>query len=235
MNYQPQLVSWFRISEPSTVSWHVLTSLKILEVLIPKFHEQTWTQFWQSSTYLKIYFNQYAWPSSSHSHAKDVSTFSHSQGTIPGMMLIPSSMWAEKPVDKRKGENLTWMGLRFAHKSPAQICSPNINALSISVYRLMDVSENKGTPKSSILIGCSIINPPFWGTPILGNTHIREIFGRTQFGPELKMGQNLAPHGCWLPEMQILPSHISIDGALDAPRIRFKPGATWLKNMGLTS
>ena len=27
-------------------------------------------------------------------------------------------------------------------------------------------------PKSSILIGFSIINHPFWGTPILGNTHI---------------------------------------------------------------
>ena len=30
----------------------------------------------------------------------------------------------------------------------------------------MDVSENSGTPKASILIGFSIINNPFWGTPI---------------------------------------------------------------------
>ena len=29
----------------------------------------------------------------------------------------------------------------------------------------MDVSENNGTPESSILIGFSIINHPFWGTP----------------------------------------------------------------------
>ena len=36
----------------------------------------------------------------------------------------------------------------------------------------MDVSENNGTPKSSILIGFSIINHPFWGTPILWNTHM---------------------------------------------------------------
>ena len=36
----------------------------------------------------------------------------------------------------------------------------------------MDVSENSGTPKSSILIGCSIINHPIWGTPIFGNTHM---------------------------------------------------------------
>ena len=34
------------------------------------------------------------------------------------------------------------------------------------------VSENSGIPKSSILIGFSIINHPFWGTPIVGNTHV---------------------------------------------------------------
>ena len=43
----------------------------------------------------------------------------------------------------------------------------------------MDVSENRGTPKSSILIGFSIINHPFWGTPIFGNTHIH---GRKDMG-----------------------------------------------------
>ena len=32
--------------------------------------------------------------------------------------------------------------------------------------------KNRGTPKSSILIGFSLINHPFWGTPIFGNTHI---------------------------------------------------------------
>ena len=36
----------------------------------------------------------------------------------------------------------------------------------------MGVSKNRGTPKSSILIGFSIINHPFWGTPIFGNTHM---------------------------------------------------------------
>ena len=41
----------------------------------------------------------------------------------------------------------------------------------------MDVSENSGTPKSSILIWFSIINHPFWGTPIFGNTHIEVAFG----------------------------------------------------------
>ena len=40
----------------------------------------------------------------------------------------------------------------------------------------MSVSENGGTPKSSILIGISIINHPRWGTTILGNTHIALLF-----------------------------------------------------------
>ena len=36
----------------------------------------------------------------------------------------------------------------------------------------MDVFENRGTPKSSILIGFSIIHHSFWGTTISGNLHI---------------------------------------------------------------
>ena len=36
----------------------------------------------------------------------------------------------------------------------------------------MGVSKNSDTPKSSILIGVSIINHPFWGTPIFGNIHM---------------------------------------------------------------
>ena len=36
----------------------------------------------------------------------------------------------------------------------------------------MGVSKNSGTPRSSILIGFSIINHPFWGIPIFGNTHM---------------------------------------------------------------
>ena len=39
----------------------------------------------------------------------------------------------------------------------------------------MDVSENSGMPKSSILIGYSFINHPFWGTPIFGNTHMSSV------------------------------------------------------------
>ena len=40
----------------------------------------------------------------------------------------------------------------------------------------MVVSKNNGTPQSSILIGFSIINHPFWGTPIFGNIHMDDQF-----------------------------------------------------------
>ena len=43
------------------------------------------------------------------------------------------------------------------------------NRIYIRIYKR--VSENSGTPKSSILIGFSIINHPIWGTPIFGITH----------------------------------------------------------------
>ena len=49
----------------------------------------------------------------------------------------------------------------------------------------MGVSKNNGTPKSSILIGFSIINHLFWGTPIFGNIHVKPppSFGKTgRFG-----------------------------------------------------
>ncbi len=43
---------------------------------------------------------------------------------------------------------------------------------SFKTWQQLDVSKNSGTPKSSILIGFSIINHPFWGTTIFGNTHM---------------------------------------------------------------
>ena len=43
----------------------------------------------------------------------------------------------------------------------------------------MGVSKNSGTPKSSILIGFSIIHHPFWGTPIFGNIHIKKTRCKT--------------------------------------------------------
>ena len=39
----------------------------------------------------------------------------------------------------------------------------------------LGVSENNGTPKSSILIGFSIINHPFWGTSVFGNPQLELV------------------------------------------------------------
>ena len=53
----------------------------------------------------------------------------------------------------------------------------------------LGVSKNRVTPKSSILIGFSIINHPFWDTTIFGNTHLVSGFmcvffvGSTVFPP----------------------------------------------------
>ncbi len=44
--------------------------------------------------------------------------------------------------------------------------------LALYCFQYVGVSKNIGTPKSSILEGVSLINHPFWGTIIFGNTHI---------------------------------------------------------------
>ena len=56
----------------------------------------------------------------------------------------------------------------------AQLQGEAIGVLGILVD--MGVSKNNGTPKSSILIEFSIINHPFWGTPIFGNSHMLDSF-----------------------------------------------------------
>ena len=45
----------------------------------------------------------------------------------------------------------------------------------------MDVLKYSGIPKSSILIGFSIINHPFWGTPIFGNIQMNHWQGSYLF------------------------------------------------------
>ena len=50
--------------------------------------------------------------------------------------------------------------------------SVGVSVASNTSWVDVGVSKNNGTPKSSILIGFSIINHPFWGTPIFGNTHV---------------------------------------------------------------
>ena len=58
----------------------------------------------------------------------------------------------------------------------------------------MGVSENSGTPKSSILTVFSIINHPFWGTPIFGNTHIFVLFFHSPHVEVLKCWKWILKH-----------------------------------------
>ena len=57
--------------------------------------------------------------------------------------------------------------------------------------------KNRGTPKSSILIGFSLINHLFWGVPIVGNTHL------------IKMKS-------WLPQLHGIPHSL----VLSSPALR---------------
>ena len=53
--------------------------------------------------------------------------------------------------------------------------NPTIYIYIYIIYIYMGGSWNRGTPKSFILVGFSLINHPFWGTPIFGNLHIIPI------------------------------------------------------------
>ena len=57
---------------------------------------------------------------------------------------------------------------------------------TLMVFFYMGVSEKRGKtpPKSSIFIGFSFINHPFWGSPIFGNTHIPGPSKRCKSNPK---------------------------------------------------
>ena len=68
-----------------------------------------------------------------------------------------------------------------------------------SLLEQMDVSENSGTPKSSILIGFSIINHPFWDTPIFGNIQISHDHGDATSTAFWKKQSRKFQRGQWNP------------------------------------
>ena len=99
----------------------------------------------------------------------------------------------------------------------------------------MGVSENNGTRKSSILIGLSIINHPFWGTPIFGTPHILVYWSyiclcfffplwEGHFGlatpetPQFPVKRESIPAGLWNRESQ----------KLEAIRILQSPDMNWM-------
>ena len=86
----------------------------------------------------------------------------------------------------------------------------------IQDYTYMDVSENGGTPKSSILIGFSIINHQFWGTPIFGNTHIIQNMRTPILSAGVQKGSVFWPFYSHITTLQLflLPWHLNPNIAL---------------------
>ena len=86
------------------------------------------------------------------------------------MYVLTIYMVLEPPIWKKYAhQNGFFISPRFRrNKKKVKKFFPVIPPLLV----YMGVSSNGGTPQSSILIGFSIINHPFWGTPIFGNTHI---------------------------------------------------------------
>ncbi len=67
---------------------------------------------------------------------------------------------------------------------------------NLGIYSQLGVSKNNSTLKSWILIGFSIINHPFWGTPIFGNIQLIIILQLKNYGRKWKIiKKNAKPCG----------------------------------------
>ena len=85
--------------------------------------------------------------------------------TLPNTNIASETQWSEDEISFRGPVYFRGLLTQFHFA----------NRLTSITFRDMDVSENSGTPKSSILIGFSIKNHPFCGTPIVGNTHMGSL------------------------------------------------------------
>ena len=123
-------------------------------------------------------------------HQKNIGTFSIAnvypilqQGNLhqvlPSTLGFPHSIGTWRPVKVRStciSWRVVWGDFQRGFRGFCTMKYGLFNKDSWNFHGLwqnnphMDVSENSGTPKSSILIGFSIINHPFWGTTISGNT-----------------------------------------------------------------
>ena len=82
--------------------------------------------------------------------------------------IAPSSMMCHTSTAKKHGKNQ----VEVAEPRRNELQTTQLQFVALPVENHVGVSKNRDTPKSSILIGFSIINHPFWGTPIFGNIHV---------------------------------------------------------------
>ena len=98
------------------------------------------------------------------------------------------------------------------HKDFQGIVTTQRNGPFLVQPKYMGVSKNRGTPKSSILKRFSIINHPFWGTPIFGNIHMA-LWIRDGWGDfTLLIGENFTPMitGVFLDPTLLYQSHCDL-------------------------
>ena len=102
-------------------------------------------QFWASSS-------QSGWLATKYTEPTKIEDFDN-------LVLFTNISFTEVLFScEKKTRSFFKMGESSAHRLWSGILSTDL------IY--LGVSKNDGTPKSSILIGFSIINHPFWGTPI---------------------------------------------------------------------
>ena len=92
----------------------------------------------------------------------------------PSTIWIPINHYGMSQPTNRTGASSDWQG-QLSRSDNVASCGADWSHVDVHPaatgqfvdFLNMGVSENRGTPKSSILIGFSSINHPFWGTPIL--------------------------------------------------------------------
>ena len=107
----------------------------------------------------------------------------------------------------------TWK-IGWASRKERRTCLPTIH----DFFRCYDmgVSKNSGTPKSSMSIGFSIINHPFWGTP---------VFGKRKFQGGVTYFQSTQNCGGFIEEYAA--SSFRVEALKDDPQVIME---TWIYN-----
>ncbi len=91
--------------------------------------------------------------------------------------LMKSESPPEFKQNRLVGGNIGGIHPQKIHASCEGICKQKTGPLIKPIWVL--TQKYGKTSKSSILIGLSIINHPFWGTPIFGNIHLHRVFQAT--------------------------------------------------------
>ena len=94
---------------------------------------------------------------------------SYWEASLSGAMLQLAPRFAKK---KKRSRQVNHLLMALVFRSAGDLLQRKTGQMVLGFRHLqMGVSKHRGTSKSSILIGFSIINHPFWGpTPIFGST-----------------------------------------------------------------